>query len=123
MVEGGAMRKLWVGLGFAAGYVLGARAGRERYEQLKRQATQLAEKPQVKEMTQRVTSTTGTKVQETLRQNPRLQKVRDFTTSAGGRRQGDTAAETAETPFTPGSTTPPADPLASEAERLTDPMR
>jgi hypothetical protein len=117
------MRKFWVGLGFAAGYVLGARAGRERYEQLKRQVTQLAQQPQVKEVTQRVASTTGGKVQETLRQNPRLQKVRDYATSAGGRRQGGTTAETTETPFTSESTMPPADPLASEAERLTDPMR
>jgi hypothetical protein len=119
------MRKVWVALGFAAGYVLGARAGRERYEQLKRQATRLAQNPQVKQTTQRVASTTGSKVQETLRQSPRLQKVRDYATSVGGKRQGGMAAQTAETPLTPDSTMPAdmaADSLTSDAERLTDRM-
>ncbi|HEU5035365.1 MAG TPA: hypothetical protein VFT70_00050 [Nocardioides sp.] len=33
--------------GFAAGYVLGARAGRERYEQIKAGATRFAQNPKV----------------------------------------------------------------------------
>jgi hypothetical protein len=35
--------------GFAAGYVLGARAGRERYEQLRKTARQFAQNPTVQE--------------------------------------------------------------------------
>lgn len=35
--------------GFAAGYVLGARAGRERYEQIRRGAQSFARNPQVQE--------------------------------------------------------------------------
>jgi len=31
-----------------AGYVLGAQAGRERYEQIKKQATKLVQRPEVK---------------------------------------------------------------------------
>ena len=39
--------KLSFGLGFAAGYVLGAKAGRERYEQIMRAARQFSESPAV----------------------------------------------------------------------------
>jgi hypothetical protein len=35
--------------GFAAGYVLGARAGRERYEQIKQAAAGFAQNPKVQE--------------------------------------------------------------------------
>lgn len=41
------MKKLTLLTGFAAGYVLGARAGRERYEQIKAGATRFAQNPQV----------------------------------------------------------------------------
>ncbi|HEU4567762.1 MAG TPA: hypothetical protein VFR99_06970 [Marmoricola sp.] len=34
-------------VGFAAGYVLGSRAGRERYEQIKAGATKVAQNPKV----------------------------------------------------------------------------
>lgn len=34
-------------VGFAAGYVLGSRAGRERYEQIKAGATRVAQNPKV----------------------------------------------------------------------------
>lgn len=42
------MKKLTVLVIGAAGYVLGARAGRERYEQIKRQATKTWNNPTVK---------------------------------------------------------------------------
>ena len=42
------MKKLTVLVVGAAGYVLGARAGRERYEQIKRQATKAWNNPTVK---------------------------------------------------------------------------
>ena len=38
--------------GLAVGFVVGARAGRERYEQLKKAATQVAQNPQVQKATQ-----------------------------------------------------------------------
>jgi len=38
--------------GFAVGYVIGARAGRERYEQMKKAATQVAQSPPVQKATQ-----------------------------------------------------------------------
>lgn len=41
------MGKITLGIGFAAGYVLGSRAGRERYEQIADMARSFANKPQV----------------------------------------------------------------------------
>ena len=38
--------------GLAVGFVVGARAGRERYEQMKKAATQVAQNPQVQKATQ-----------------------------------------------------------------------
>lgn len=43
------MRKLTFAAGFAVGYTLGARAGRERYEQLQRLYRTAAENPAVQE--------------------------------------------------------------------------
>jgi hypothetical protein len=42
--------------GLAAGYVLGARAGRERYERIAEAARRLAERPEVREFTDNVRS-------------------------------------------------------------------
>lgn len=41
------MRKLWVAAGFAAGYVLGTKAGRERYEQIRKMASDFMSTPVV----------------------------------------------------------------------------
>jgi hypothetical protein len=43
------MRKLVALTSFAAGYVLGAKAGRERYEQIRRVALRVRENPRVQE--------------------------------------------------------------------------
>ena len=50
------MRKLSMAVGFAAGYVLGAKAGKERYQQISDQTRQLMERPQVKRVTEQVSS-------------------------------------------------------------------
>ncbi len=42
--------------GLAVGFVVGARAGRERYEQLKKATTQVAQSPPVKKATQAASS-------------------------------------------------------------------
>lgn len=46
------MKKLTVMLSGAAGYVLGSRAGRERYEQIKGLATKVKDNPTVQEKAQ-----------------------------------------------------------------------
>ena len=37
-------------IGFAAGYVLGSKAGRERYEQIRRMALAVAENPPIRQV-------------------------------------------------------------------------
>jgi hypothetical protein len=48
------MKAVWVAAGFAAGYVLGSKAGRERYEQISRAAQEFANKPAVADAQARV---------------------------------------------------------------------
>ncbi|HYH33742.1 MAG TPA: YtxH domain-containing protein [Nocardioides sp.] len=49
------MRKLTMLISGAVGYVLGTRAGRERYEQIKNMATRVKEDPRVQEKAQQAT--------------------------------------------------------------------
>jgi hypothetical protein len=42
-------------LGFGTGYVLGSKAGRERYEQIRSTASKLMDSPQAEELKQRAT--------------------------------------------------------------------
>ncbi|MCK2220041.1 YtxH domain-containing protein [Actinomadura sp. ATCC 31491] len=62
-------------LGLAIGYVLGSRAGRERYEQIKRAAQRVADNPRVQEVAgvvgaqaSRYADVARTKVGDTLQQ-------------------------------------------------------
>jgi hypothetical protein len=71
--------------GLAAGYVLGARAGRERYERIAEAARRLAERPQVRELTGKVRSGLGAgleKAAETA--SDRLQQARGEDSGIGG---------------------------------------
>jgi hypothetical protein len=52
------MGKLMAGLSFGAGYLLGSRAGRERFEQLKRAAVTAAQRPEVQQARKRLTTAT-----------------------------------------------------------------
>jgi hypothetical protein len=54
------MGKLTAVLSFGAGYVLGTRAGRERFQQLKQAAVTVAQRPQVQQARERLkTAATG----------------------------------------------------------------
>ncbi|AXI77460.1 hypothetical protein [Peterkaempfera bronchialis] len=53
------MRKLTFVAGLAAGYVLGARAGRERYEQLAKSARGVAQSPRVQDAARQAKETAG----------------------------------------------------------------
>ncbi|SDH01126.1 YtxH domain-containing protein [Nonomuraea jiangxiensis] len=62
-------------VGLAVGYVLGSRAGRERYEQIKRTAQRVADNPRVQEVAgvvgaqaSKVAGMARTKVGDTLQQ-------------------------------------------------------
>ena len=115
------MGKISMGLGFAAGYLLGAMAGRERYQQLKQQASRLAEQPQVKQVAQRVTDATTGKLQQNPRANAGLQKARGLASGIGRRRRIGTAAQPAEAPLVPSPPMPPVDPLSAPDKPLTNP--
>ena len=51
------IRKLTLAAGFGAGYVLGARAGKERYRQIEAKFRELAGKPAVQDMTSNLADT------------------------------------------------------------------
>ena len=54
------MAKMSFLIGFGAGYVLGAKAGTERYEQLKRLYENLQSSPQVRQATRKAKEAAGT---------------------------------------------------------------
>jgi hypothetical protein len=114
------MGKISMGVGFAAGYVLGARAGRERYEQLKQKASQLAQRPQVKQVTQRLTDATTGKLQQNERATAGLQKVRGFATGMGRRRRIGTREEAAEATLAADALLDAEPPLGTEAPPVPD---
>jgi hypothetical protein len=65
------MKVIWIAAGFAAGYVLGTKAGRERYQQIVDTAQEWANKPavidaqgKVKELAERGREAVVTKVNE-----------------------------------------------------------
>jgi PRC-barrel domain len=63
--------------GLAAGYVLGARAGRERYERIAEATRRLAERPEVRELTGKVRSGLGAGLEKAAgAASDRLQQVR-----------------------------------------------
>ncbi|HEX8135587.1 MAG TPA: YtxH domain-containing protein [Actinomycetes bacterium] len=84
--------KLGIAVGLAAGYVLGTRAGRERYQQLTASAKRLADDPSVKRLQeelnglfgsakQRVVDSTSTTVQRVSDQTAdKVQQARERTT-------------------------------------------
>jgi len=60
------MGKLSLGLGLGVGYVLGAQAGRARYEQIKRAAAGLMERPEVQQAVERARSAAPAPLQGSL---------------------------------------------------------
>ena len=56
--------KLGMVVGAAVGYVLGAKAGRERYDQIAASARQLMEKPQVKRVMESAPGNLGARVEQ-----------------------------------------------------------
>ena len=77
--------------GLAAGYVLGARAGRERYERIAEATRRLAERPEVRELTGKVRSGLGAGLEKAAgTASDRLQQVR-------GEDRGPAAQSHAET--------------------------
>jgi hypothetical protein len=89
------VKKLTLLATFGGGYVLGAKAGRERYEQIKQTAQQVAEDPRVQQATaqaQEFVHETAEKVKE----DPRLKDIADKVTDKVGsvaKHSADTAED------------------------------
>jgi hypothetical protein len=76
------MGKLSFALGLGAGYVLGARAGRARYEQIQQAAVSLTEKPQVQEAVGKVRDSLPAPLQGTV--DGLVQKAGGAKATSGG---------------------------------------
>jgi hypothetical protein len=82
--------------GLAAGYVLGARAGRERYERIAEATRRLAERPEVRDLTGRVRSGLGAGLEKAAdTASERLQQVRGEDSGPGdpSRAEADGSAQ------------------------------
>ena len=101
--------KLGMLVGAAVGYVLGAKAGRERYEQITANARQLLDKPQVKKVMDSVPGDLGARVEQVA--NKAADKVAQAgdkvatsgpaTSGTSGSTAGSTTTTTTTTPSTP----------------------
>jgi hypothetical protein len=116
------MGKLSLGLGLGVGYVLGAQAGRARYEQIKRAAAGVMERPEVQQAMERARSAAPAPLQGSL----------DKLTGRGSGGQGaGTGTSDAATPPLPVSDSGDAaraesslpDPLLPPARSVDDPGR
>ena len=86
--------------GLVAGYVLGARAGRERYERIAEATRRLGERPEVRELTGKVRSALGAGLENAAgTASDRLQQLRGEESGPGGRsRAGAGGPEAGELP-------------------------
>jgi hypothetical protein len=89
--EGDVSTKMGMVVGFGAGYVLGARAGRERYEDIRRMWARVTGSPQVQRATQRTKELTGDRAKQGLYAVQR--KVEKAGTAVKGRLNRDSTAD------------------------------
>ena len=94
--------------GLAAGYVLGARAGRERYERIVEASRRLAERPEVRELTGKVRSGLGAGLEKAAgTASDRLQQVRGEDRGPEGRPRPETGGPRVGEPPEHGTTEAP----------------
>ena len=100
------MGKLGMAVGAAVGYVLGAKAGRERYEQITASARQLLDKPQVKQVLDSAPGNLGARVEQVANKAAdKVQQAGDRVATTGA---GSGTGTTTGTPTT--TTTTPSVP-------------
>jgi hypothetical protein len=87
------MKKIPLLLAFGAGYVVGARAGRERYEQIKSGAQKVADNPRVQSATETVRSRAGDVASSAA--DSAKEKVEDAVEAAKHKAQRDTSVSPA----------------------------
>jgi hypothetical protein len=96
-------------VGAAVGYVLGAKAGRERYEQITASARQLLDKPQVKQVLDSAPGNLGARVEQVA--NKAADKVQQAGDKvAAGTSSGTSGSTTGTTTTTTSTTATPATP-------------
>ena len=113
--------KLGMLVGAAVGYVLGAKAGRERYEQLTTSARQLLDKPQVKKVVDSVPGDLGARMEQVANKAAdKVQQAGDKVAASGPGTSGTSGSTTGTTTTT---TTPatPSKPATSTSTTTTTP--
>jgi hypothetical protein len=100
------MGRLGMIVGAAVGYVLGAKAGRERYDQITASARQLLDKPQVKRVVESAPGDLGARLEQVA--NKAADKVHEAGDKVAATGSGTTGATTGATTTTttPSSATP-----------------
>ena len=107
------MGKLGMVVGAAVGYVLGAKAGRERYDQLTASARQLLDKPQVKRVVDSAPGDLGARLEQVANKAAdKVHEAGDKVASSGSGTTGATAGATT-------TTTTPATPSTSGTSATT----
>jgi len=105
--------KLGMLVGAAVGYVLGAKAGRERYEQMTASARQLLDKPQVKRVVDSVPGDLGARMEQVANKAAdKVQQAGDKVAASGPSTSGTSGSTTGTTTTT---TTTPATPSTSSS--------
>jgi hypothetical protein len=114
------MGKLGMAVGAAVGYVLGTKAGRERYDQITASVGQLLEKPQVKRVVDSVPGDLGARVEQVANKAAdKVAQAGDKVAASGsgtsGATSGSTTTTTTPTTTTTTTTTPsvPTSPSTS----------
>ena len=105
------MGKLGMVVGAAVGYVLGAKAGRERYDQITASARQLLDKPQVKRVVDSAPGDLGARLEQVANKAAdKVHESRDKVAATGSGTTGATtgATTTTTTPSSATTTTPSA---------------
>jgi len=107
--------------GLAAGYVLGARAGRERYERIAEAGRRLAERPEVRELTGKVRSGLGAGLEKAAgTASDRLQQVRGEDRGPEGRPRPETGGPRVGEPPEHGTTEAPRAEVGEAGGRTQD---
>ncbi|HWH29971.1 MAG TPA: hypothetical protein VNU26_13625 [Mycobacteriales bacterium] len=116
------LKKLTLAAGFGAGYVLGAKAGTQRYEQIVAKAREIAGMPAVQNATATVQDTAGTlaeKAKDTV--NEKVSKSSDGDAPDAAGAATGTGAVTGSTPRTTTRTTAAAGAAPSATAPVTRP--
>lgn len=105
------MSKIALALAAAGGYVLGAKAGRERYEQIQQQASRLWSDPRVQKAKAQARDTAaeaGAAAKDTVQEKVQDVRSSDSSSSAGTHSAASGPAGSVPTPADmPASTAPP----------------